>query len=271
MSEETSPPTTTTQNKLEKEDFLEVDKAIPGQNFACISFVSPEKVIASKEQFKNYVFMKSFLKDKFSMTESQWKEEYESFISEHEKKLDEDFDKENNFQTSVRGVKVRGVFDTYREAEVRAQVLQRMDRSFHVFVGQVGYWLPWDPDANQVDKQEYLENELNNLVHKYKENETQRDNYYSQQVRDRKQKAIEENEKKREEQKRSQQKRIEKKRLLQKMNNRGKEESTEETVEGSGEGEEHVKDEPKAESLFNEINEGESHLERKKNFEKSES
>ena len=33
------------------------------------------------------------------------------------------------------------------------------------------------------------------MQHKYKENETQRDNYYSQQVRDRKQKAIEENEK----------------------------------------------------------------------------
>ena len=27
--------------------------------------------------------------------------------------------------------------DTYREAQVRAQVLQRMDRSFHVFVGQL--------------------------------------------------------------------------------------------------------------------------------------
>ena len=105
------------------------------------------------------------------MTESQWKEEYDNFVSTHEEKIEEDFSAQNDSQTSVRGVKIRGVFDTYREAQVRAQVLQRMDRSFHVFVGQVGYWLPWDPDANKVEDQQYLENELNNLVHKYKENE----------------------------------------------------------------------------------------------------
>ena len=28
-----------------KEDFLEVDSKRPGQNYACISFVSPEKIL----------------------------------------------------------------------------------------------------------------------------------------------------------------------------------------------------------------------------------
>ena len=246
-----------------KEDFLEVDKPIPGQNFACMSFVSPEKVIASKELFKTHAFMKSFLKDKYSMTESQWKEEYDNFVSAHEEKIEEDFTSKNDFQTSVRGVKIRGVFDTYREAQVRAQVLQRMDRSFHVFVGQVGYWLPWDPDANKIEDQQYLENELNNLVHKYKENENQRDNYYSQQVRDRKQQAIEENEKKRAEQKKNQQERMEKRRLLQKMNNRGKEDES-----GEGEGNDNST-EKTPDTVFNEITESEGHLERKKQFEDS--
>ena len=32
-----------------KEDFLTVDKPIPGQNYACLSFVSPEKIIKNKE------------------------------------------------------------------------------------------------------------------------------------------------------------------------------------------------------------------------------
>ena len=73
-----------------KEDFLEVYKPIPGQNFACMSFVSPEKVIASKELFKTHAFMKSFLKDKYSMTESQWKEEYDNFVSAHEEKIEQD-------------------------------------------------------------------------------------------------------------------------------------------------------------------------------------
>ena len=31
-----------------KEDFLEVDPKIPGQNFVCLSFVSPEKVLVKE-------------------------------------------------------------------------------------------------------------------------------------------------------------------------------------------------------------------------------
>ena len=41
-----------------------------------------------------------------------------------------------------------------REAKKRAQILQRRDRAFHVFVGQVGYWLPWDPDTNKIENQD---------------------------------------------------------------------------------------------------------------------
>ena len=43
--------------------------------------------------------MKSFLKDKFSMTESQWKEEYDNFVSAHEEKIEQDFSSQNDFQT----------------------------------------------------------------------------------------------------------------------------------------------------------------------------
>ena len=270
ISEDT--PTENTSSAKPKEDYLEVDKPIPGQNFVCMSFVSPEKIINSKNNFKNYAFMKHYLGDKFTMTESQWKEEYENFLSTNEDDLEKEFSSQNNFQTSTRGIKVRGVFDTYREAQVRAQVLQRMDRSFHVFVGQVGYWLPWDPDANKIEDQEYLENELNNLVHKYKENEMQRDNYYSQQVRDRKQKAIEENEKRREEQKRSQQQRIERKRELQRLNDK----SRVDQLLGEGEGEvestsgKGVDEKSSGEQLFNTLTDSESHQDRKAFFEKKE-
>ena len=36
----------------EKMDYLEVDESIPGQNYVCLSFVSPEALIESKESFK---------------------------------------------------------------------------------------------------------------------------------------------------------------------------------------------------------------------------
>ena len=36
---------------MSDEDYLEVDKPIPGQNYTCISFVSPDDCIKQKELF----------------------------------------------------------------------------------------------------------------------------------------------------------------------------------------------------------------------------
>lgn len=71
---------------------------------------------------------------------------------------------------SIRGLKVRGSFSTYEEATAHAKQLQDIDKDFHVFVGEVGKWLPWDPEPNTAGDQVYRENELNNLMHAYKEN-----------------------------------------------------------------------------------------------------
>ena len=38
-------------NNEVKEDFLEVDPKIPGQNYVCLSFVSPEKFLKQKENY----------------------------------------------------------------------------------------------------------------------------------------------------------------------------------------------------------------------------
>ena len=48
----------------EKIDYLEVDDQIPGQNYVCLSFVSPESMIESKESFKVAKFLQSVCKDK---------------------------------------------------------------------------------------------------------------------------------------------------------------------------------------------------------------
>ena len=47
-----------------KTDYLEVDDPLPGQNYVCISFVSPESVMESKEAFKVSKFLQSYCKDK---------------------------------------------------------------------------------------------------------------------------------------------------------------------------------------------------------------
>ena len=107
-------------------------------------------------------------------------EAYDTFMYKNRKKLEDDFFAANSFRTTVQGLKVRGVFDTYGEAVNRAKTLQKLDPSFNVYVGQVGFWLPWDPEPHTVADQEYADDQLNQLMKKYKENEATRDELYAQ-------------------------------------------------------------------------------------------
>jgi hypothetical protein len=71
---------------------------------------------------------------------------------------------------SLRGLKIRGVFGTKPEADKYAEELQKIDSDFHVFVGEMGKWLPWDPDPNDIKDNIYQEKELNDLMKGYKDN-----------------------------------------------------------------------------------------------------
>lgn len=217
-------------NNEDKEDYLEVDKPVPGQNFTCVSFLSPDKVLKKKEEFVFYHYhrcktlehskrlksnMESLMKkvedgkvkladvvhlkknmdkgfDLDTISFQEWKEKYEDFLFSKGQEVGKVFDQSNKFQTSVRGVKIRGTYDTYREAEVRAKVLQKIDPLFDVFVGQVGYWLPWSPDTNLMDNQEHANEDLNTLMKQKKENAAQRDMFYEERKREMKEKAAEE-------------------------------------------------------------------------------
>lgn len=186
-----------------KEDFLEVDNVISGQNFVCLSFLSPENILKDKELF----IFNHFLKDIFNvelnnlkdMDEKAISEKYNDYRFTNEAELTKQFFDKNDNKTCIRGLKVRGVYDTYKEAQVRSQVLQRLDSSFNIYIGQIGHWLPWDPSPDQVQDQEYLENELNDLMKEYKKNQQQKDIFFQDQIRDKKQKIEEENLRKKEE------------------------------------------------------------------------
>jgi hypothetical protein len=211
-----------------EEDYLDVDKPLPGQNYYCVSFVSPDKVIQQKEIFMFYHYEQAFYKkitEMFDTALSQtinacedgkvdisdivklkksvlgackeeqvdwtnFKDKFENYLYRDEEKIGEAFDKSNNFRTSVRGVKVRGVFDTKREADVRAAVLQRQDPLFDVFVGQIGYWCPWDPNPTKIDDVEYMNSDLNKLVKEYKANEAKKDAFYQEQKTSRQKDAL---------------------------------------------------------------------------------
>ena len=174
-----------------KIDYLEVDDQIPGQNFVCLSFVSPESFIESKEAFKVAKFLQAYCKDKDLDTQKVL-EEYDSFTYKFQDEIQKDFDERNKFQTNIRGLKVRGCYNTKEEATVRAEKLQKIDSDFHVFVGQVGYWLPWDPCADKIEDEKFIDSQLNEMMEKYKENNINKDIFYEDQKREKVKAAREE-------------------------------------------------------------------------------
>ena len=50
-------------SEIDSTDYLEVDKPITGQNYVCISFVSPEKTLVKKEQFEFYHYQQYVLQE----------------------------------------------------------------------------------------------------------------------------------------------------------------------------------------------------------------
>jgi hypothetical protein len=175
----------------EKIDYLSVDDPIPGQNYVCMSFVSPEKLIHDFKAFQMCKFLQSYCKD-LDLKYDEIYSKYEDYIYKYAEELQRDYDEKNEYKTSMRGIKVRGVYNTKDEAENRAKTLSRIDSTFNVFVGQVGYWLPWDPCADNVDKEVFQNDQLNQLMEGYEKNNINREIFYEELKQDKIQAAKDE-------------------------------------------------------------------------------
>ena len=126
----------------------------------------------------------AFVKENMTeMKEQKLQSAYEDFLFTNSSKLEEEFFALNEFRTTMRGIKVRGVFSTEAEASIRAKRLQKSDPSFNIYLGSVGKWMAWEPDPNKVGASEYANDELNSLMKKYRENEEARDQFYNEQKR----------------------------------------------------------------------------------------
>ena len=209
-------------------DLCDEDPPLAGQKFACLSFVSPEKILKKREiylfdQFmKQWEFSKSMeryfefvhfvafkhgikvedliqdfndfvLEESDKLKKSGIEDDYKNFMDKNEDKLTEKFNRDHAFQTSVRGLKVRGVFSTQEEAEERSKKLRDHDPNHDIFVGPVGVWMPWDPDAYKTGRVEHMEEELNALHKEKMKNEEMAKKEFEERVRETKKKAIMEN------------------------------------------------------------------------------
>jgi hypothetical protein len=115
------------------------------------------------------------------LKESNLKDLYDDYMYVNKAKLEDEFYAKNEFRTTVRGLKVRGVYASQAEAVARSKKLQRQDTLHNIFVGEIGKWLPWDPEPHEVADQEYADDQLNTLMKKYNENEQKRDELYAEQ------------------------------------------------------------------------------------------
>ena len=212
-------------------DLLDEDKPVAGQKFSCISFISPEKIIKQRELYNFQEFLKqwdmhkslekfnqflSFLSFKYTLNfdnltkdlqdfcseekenlfTSTLEDEYKNFMDMNDTRLEDNFNSRHSFQTSTRGLKVRGSYPSQEEAELRCKMLREVDPNHDVYVGPVGTWMPFHPEAYKTGRVEYLEEELNQLMHEKDKNEKNAKVEFDKRVRETKEKAMQENIKK---------------------------------------------------------------------------
>lgn len=188
-------------------DYLEQDESIRNQNYVCLSFISPEDVLKKKEHFffEKYVsaFVKKnqeftdvlhnlfpdkkdeirILKDNFEylFDEGKIHDNFKHFVQDNESVVEKEFYEKNAFQTCIRGIKVRGTYDTLEEAKARSERLRKHDgNKFSIYVAQVGCWCPWSPNPDSIADQEFAESALNTLMARYKENQDNKDIHFKE-------------------------------------------------------------------------------------------
>ena len=200
MSAEES-TTVSNVTSVKEVDYLDEDKPIRGQNFVLLSFLSPEDVLVNKEAYMFSQFITKFsgdmtklldgILDKYSDSKGfvdsvkennafifdpkDMSEQYGFYKSINNQELETSYHRDNNFATSIRGIKVRGVFDTIDEAKNRSEFIKKIDNKFNIYIAQVGCWCPWSPNPDCLENQEYAETQLNTLMKEYKKNMTDKD------------------------------------------------------------------------------------------------
>ena len=123
---------------------------------------------------------------KYSNVEAAWKD----FMFKNKAELEDKFFAANDFRTTVRGVKMRGAYDTAKEATLRAERLRKKFPHDNMYIGEVGKWLPWDPEPHEIAEQDYGNEQLNQLMKRYNQNEEKLDEFYSARNLDRPEKKI---------------------------------------------------------------------------------
>lgn len=201
---------------VKEKDYLEQDPPVRGQNYACMSFLSPEEAISSRAGFAMEKFADNFGKELsgiletmsehakalgnedvdrslvafrerfgYMMSGREMKKEFDLFMATNEIAISKEYSDASDGVACVRGIKIRGCYETLDEAKHRCEALKRTDPKFSVYVAEVGCWCPWSPNPEELaaaagdqNVAQYSETALNTLMMRYQENVDERDQFY---------------------------------------------------------------------------------------------
>jgi len=195
-------------------DYLKEDPEIYNQRYVCLSFAEPkdQDVVKDRESFFAAKFLSKFITErdlvqqakdsgkqydetKLTSTYETIKVEYYDFLKTFENDLQTEFERmdSKNERVTMRGMKVRGVFRNIDEANQRAEQMRDFEPAFNVFVGQVGYWMPFNPISIDSVDSVYAEQQLNELIKGKNEEEEKVKAQFNSRKEDMIKKSIDEN------------------------------------------------------------------------------
>lgn len=148
-------------------DYLCEDEEISSQRYVCLSFASITPTM--KEEIITNI-------------SGQTNQPVETVKTIVEKWCEQEHPK--------RAVKVRGSAGTVEDILNRAKRVRELDDNFHIFTCEVGKWLCFDPDPELIEDENYMEQQLNELVKGYKQNQHKSKTFFEQRRRELMEKAI---------------------------------------------------------------------------------
>lgn len=157
----------------ETNDYLDIDPEIPEQRWVCLSFSTPKKDRFSEIEatcFEEYLYtLTNDDLEELKKDPTLVHKDYFTYKKNYRVHLENVIKARFPEQRTERAVKIRGSYRTNEEGIERAKSLGIVDKNFHIFVGEVGKWMAYDPQPMQVENYETAEKQLNNIVAAHKQ------------------------------------------------------------------------------------------------------
>jgi hypothetical protein len=95
-------------------------------------------------------------------------------------------------------LKIRGAFNSLEEANKQAEMLQKLDTTFDIYVVEMYSWLLLPPDPNMME-QKHIDNKLNEIIGGHRESQLKSKMYFEERKRELMENIEVENERRKEE------------------------------------------------------------------------